>query len=74
MWKEDGTYLGSLSEQDLTGLEDLNDDIFQTASLNQIRKVKDENGENTDLLLIMSHFDEGVQEDLAFKITVKAQA
>lgn len=75
LWDQDGNYVGELDEKTLLGLEEKTSDdsfYFQTVSLTQLKKIPGENGsaETAEFVLVLSHADEGVMEDLAFKISI----
>ena len=75
LWDQDGNYVGELDEKTLLGLEEKTTDdsfYFQTVSLTQLKKIPGENGsaETAEFVLVLSHADEGVMEDLAFKISI----
>jgi hypothetical protein len=66
MWDKDGKFLGTLSEEELVGLKEENQEFFQTASMNLWKK----SGSTADFILVMSHKYDGSIEDFAFQITV----
>ncbi len=69
MWDKDGKYLGTLSEEELVGFKEEDDEFFQTVSMN-LWKKSGENGGASDFILVMSHKYDGSIEDFAFQITV----